>query len=84
MILCLALATLVLRGGSDLPQKPAIGKKALLVWGGDMHEPKQCVDIFAPWLAEQGFDVEVSSTLDCYLDAEKMRVADRIRHPALV
>ena len=26
-------------------------KKALVVWGGwEGHEPKQCVDIFAPWL----------------------------------
>ena len=38
-----------------------------------MHEPRQCVDIFAPWLIEQGFDVEISQTLDSYLDAEKMK-----------
>jgi type 1 glutamine amidotransferase len=31
------------------------------------------VDLFAPWLREQGFDVEVSNTLDSYLDAEKMK-----------
>jgi type 1 glutamine amidotransferase len=55
------------------PQKPAAGKKVLIVWGGEMHEPKQCVDIFAPWLAEQGFEVESSQTLDSYLDTEKMR-----------
>jgi hypothetical protein len=49
-------------------------KKALIVWGGWAgHEPKQTADIFAPWLAEQGFDVEVSNTLDSYLDAEKMK-----------
>ncbi len=49
-------------------------KKALFVWGGwEGHQPKQCVDIFAPWLEKQGFDVEVSSTLDSYLDAAKMR-----------
>ena len=29
--------------------------------------------IFAPWLAEQGFDVEISDTLDAYLDAGKMK-----------
>ena len=40
--------------GSGQPAK----KKALFVWGGwEGHEPKQCVDIFAPWLAEQGFEV---------------------------
>lgn len=48
-------------------------KKALIVWGGwDGHEPKQCADIFAPLLREHGFDVEVSDTLDSYLDKEKM------------
>ena len=48
-------------------------KSALIVWGGwNGHEPKKCVDIFAPWLEEQGFTVEISNTLDSYLDSEKM------------
>jgi type 1 glutamine amidotransferase len=48
-------------------------KKALMVWGGwDGHEPKQCVDIFAPFLRDNGYEVEVSETLDSYLNAEKM------------
>jgi type 1 glutamine amidotransferase len=48
-------------------------KKALLVWGGwSGHEPKQCVDIFAPYLQTQGYDVEVSDNLDVYLDKAKM------------
>jgi hypothetical protein len=42
-----------------------------MVWGGwPGHEPKQCVDIFAPWLESQGYRVEVSDTLDAYLDAK--------------
>ncbi len=42
--------------------------RALMVWGGwDGHEPKQCVDIFAPWLREQGFEVQIADTLDAYL-----------------
>lgn len=54
-------------------------KKALFVWGGwENHEPKQCVDIFAPWLREQGFDVEISNTLDSYLDAAKLMSLDLI------
>ena len=54
-------------------------KKALFVWGGwEGHEPKQCVDIFAPWLKEQGFDVEISNTLDSYLDAAKLKSLDII------
>lgn len=60
-------------------QAPAKKKKALFVWGGwEGHEPKQCVDIFAPWLTEKGFDVEISNTLDSYLDAEKMKSLDLI------
>jgi hypothetical protein len=54
-------------------------KKALFVWGGwEGHEPKQCVDIFAPWLREQGFDVEISNSLDSYLDAAKLKSLDLI------
>jgi hypothetical protein len=61
--------------GSGQPAK----KKALFVWGGwEGHEPKQCVDIFAPWLAEQGFEVEISTTLDSYLDAAKMKSLDLV------
>jgi type 1 glutamine amidotransferase len=49
-------------------------KKALFVWGGwEGHEPKKGVNIFAPFLEEQGYEVEISDTLDAYLDEEKMR-----------
>lgn len=49
-------------------------RSALMVWGGwDGHEPKQCVELFAPWLREQGFDVTVSDTLDAYLDEKLMK-----------
>ena len=48
-------------------------KSALIVWGGWAgHEPKQCVDIFAPYLREQGYQVEIADTLDVYLDADKV------------
>ena len=54
-------------------------KSALFVWGGwDGHEPKQCVDIFAPWLAEQGYQVQISDTLDAYLDTAKMQALSLI------
>ena len=47
--------------------------KALVVWGGwEGHEPKQCADIFSPWLSQQGFQVTVSSSLDSYQDASLM------------
>lgn len=54
-------------------------KKALMVWGGwEGHEPKQCVELFAPLLEKEGFEVEISDTLDTYLDAAKMRSYDLI------
>jgi len=54
-------------------------KKALMVWGGwDGHEPEQCVQIFAPYLREHGFEVEISDTLDAYLDRSKMLALDLV------
>ncbi len=45
-----------------------------MVWGGwDGHEPKQCVDVFVPVLKDEGFEVEVSDTLDSYLDEAMMK-----------
>lgn len=67
-----------LTGGISCAQ-PKIQKKALIVWGGwDGHEPKQCVDIFAPWLELKGFEIVVSDTLDSYLDADLMNSRDLI------
>jgi type 1 glutamine amidotransferase len=52
---------------------------ALMVWGGwDGHEPRQTVEVFAPILQEEGFAVEVSDTLDAFLDAERLRELDLI------
>lgn len=54
-------------------------KKALMVWGGwDGHEPKPCIDVFAPVLRAEGYDVEISDTLDAYLNADNMRSKDLI------
>jgi len=48
-------------------------KKALFVWGGwDGHEPKQTTEIMASVLQAEGFDVEISDTLDAFLDEDKM------------
>jgi type 1 glutamine amidotransferase len=48
-------------------------KRALMVWGGwDGHEPKQCVDTFAPFLQENGFQVRISDSLDVYLEKDYM------------
>lgn len=49
-------------------------KKALLIYGGwDGHEPKQCADIFGPWLREQGFELRVETSLDVYTEKEYMQ-----------
>jgi type 1 glutamine amidotransferase len=56
-----------------------MSKKALMVWGGwSGHEPKQCVDIFAPILEEAGFAVDIYDTLDIYTDAATMQSYDLI------
>lgn len=54
-------------------------KKALMTWGGwEGHEPKQCVERFAPFLHEQGFEVTIADNLDVYLDGPLMRSLDLI------
>ncbi len=48
-------------------------KRALIVFGGwDGHTPKQTAELEAGWLRERGFEVELSDTLDSYLDKEKL------------
>ena len=50
-----------------------------MVWGGwEGHEPKQCVDIFAPILEEEGFAVTISDTLDTYKDRDLMAEQDLV------
>lgn len=54
-------------------------RQALIVWGGwDGHEPKEVAGIFRGVLEEEGFQVEVSDTLEAFADAEKLRKLDLI------
>lgn len=54
-------------------------KRSLMVWGGwEGHEPKQCVDIFAPLIEAAGFAVEIETSLDVYTDTERMATYDII------
>jgi uncharacterized protein len=54
-------------------------KRALFVWGGwEGHEPKQCVDLFAPILEQEGFEVTISDTLDTYLEPDLMQAQDLV------
>lgn len=53
--------------------------KALIVYGGwEGHEPKQVAEIFADVLGTHQFDVELSDTLDAYLDAAALKDLDLI------
>ncbi len=54
-------------------------KKALIVWGGwDGHQPKEVAEIFRGQLAQDGFEVEVSDTLEAFADGEKLKALDLI------
>jgi type 1 glutamine amidotransferase len=71
LLLILALAA---SAAVSAQPRPGEGKKVLIVWGGwDGHEPKPCVDIFAPWLKDLGFEVEIANTLDAYNDGAKLK-----------
>jgi len=53
--------------------------KALVIHGGwEGHEPKQVAELFANLLANQGFDVGLSDTLDSYLDSDTLAELDLI------
>lgn len=54
-------------------------KKALIVWGGwDGHEPEQISEIFSKLLTGEGFETEVSDTLESFADAAKLSEYDLI------
>jgi len=55
------------------------GKKVLYVYGGwDGHQPKECSDIFVPWLKASGAEVFVYDNLSCYKDSALMKKIDLI------
>lgn len=54
-------------------------KKVLYVYGGwDGHDPKQCHDLFVPWLKSEGAEVFVYDNLSCYDDSTLMGSVDLI------
>lgn len=54
-------------------------RQALFVWGGwEGHTPRRWVDVFAPWLAERGFDVQIADRLDVFRDAERLKLFNLI------
>jgi len=56
-----------------------MAKRALFVVGGwQGHEPQQSAAIFAGLLRQADFEVEISDTLDSYLDHEQLKQLDLI------
>lgn len=54
-------------------------KSALIVWGGWLgHQPEEVAGLFKGILEKEGFDVEVSDTLEAYADPEKLKSLDLI------
>ncbi|WP_059050244.1 ThuA domain-containing protein [Paenibacillus senegalimassiliensis] len=54
-----------------------MARKALIVQGGwDGHEPVQVSEIFADVLKKEGFEVEISDTLDRFADEDNLKSHD--------
>ena len=54
-------------------------KRALIVWGGwDGHEPEQVAAIFEEVLKGEGFEVELSHSLESYADVDQLKTYDLI------
>jgi type 1 glutamine amidotransferase len=52
---------------------------ALFVWGGwEGHHPKRCTEMIAPLIEAAGYRVEISDTLDVYLDRDRLHNFDLI------
>ena len=56
-----------------------MSKKALIVWGGWAgHDPENVAKVLERILKQHKFEVEVSSTLDAFNDAAKLKTLDLI------
>jgi type 1 glutamine amidotransferase len=54
-------------------------KTALIVWGGWLgHQPEEVAGLYKGILEGEGFEVEVSDTLDAFDDVEKLKSLDLI------
>ncbi|MNB81069.1 Trehalose utilization [compost metagenome] len=65
--------------GAYSPWRKPKRKRALIVQGGyPGHQPQVVAQILAQILTEEHFEVEISDTLDVFLDAEKLARTDLI------
>lgn len=56
-----------------------MSKKAIFVVGGwEGHTPQQSAELFASLLRQEDYEVELSNTLDSYLDVDALRSYDLI------
>ncbi len=56
-----------------------MAKRALMVWGGwHGHEPELVTTIFADVLRGHGYDIDIETDLDVFLDAERLAATDLI------
>jgi uncharacterized protein len=56
-----------------------MSKKALITWGGwDGHEPEQTSNIMADALREEGYDIEMTDSLEILEDEEHLKTKDLI------
>ena len=56
-----------------------MAQRALIVWGGwEGHEPEQVANVFADALRKHDFAVDLSDTLDVFLDREQLAGLDLI------
>jgi uncharacterized protein len=54
-------------------------RKALVTWGGwPGHQPREVAELFAGILRDDGMQVEISDTLDCFADPEALKSLDLI------
>jgi len=54
-------------------------KKVIFVYGGwEGHQPKETSEVFIRVLADEGYNIEVSTTLNSLLDMEKLKEKDLI------
>ncbi|KAA6309361.1 hypothetical protein EZS27_039130, partial [termite gut metagenome] len=55
------------------------GKKVLFVYGGwEGHQPKECRDLFVPWMESEGAEVVVHDTPECYSNENLMSKIDLV------
>lgn len=57
----------------------AMAKRALITWGGWLgHQPQEVAELFRSILAEAGFEVEVTDSLDCFAEPARLDGLDLI------